>query len=395
MTGADPALRAELRQSLEVMIGDVLRRSSIETGYALRSIGYGDAVAVTLHKGDAPFVVWLRPASNPSASYRQTALFKIGYVDTPPDRSGYALLDAVCAQVQQWEESLPEGACASLFDGHALGSPNLEMLAVRSGLKPACRYLVSPAAVDGVVRSMHDEGLYTCITEAPGFVSRFRWGFTAGETTIVYVGRTEQAARTAADLERAMMTGWRRWLRGLSIERKLGRALGYPPCCTEAFLKDRTLPTDTIRFRALSRTQGPAAAALNDVDETQSVLSHLVCRYDCAPSLRYAQALLEELSRINSAASEARRLALQGLVVRLCDGGALRLELQGVATGARYRFAKVYWFGSGPRLQAWHVALSAADGLEIGNGEVRILHGDREHSRLPSPPGEVQLRLFA
>lgn len=387
--------RSGLRQSLEATLGDLLQGSANQTGYVFDSIAYGDAVEVILHKGAARFVVWLRPASDPSGAYKQTTLFKIGYLDAPPDRAGFDVLEAVQGRIRQWEGSLPDGMVGQLFDGRAIGSPNLELLAVRAGVKPACRYLVHPDAVDRLVREVHAEGLCARVTDGAAFVSRFCTGFKAGETTVVHVGRTEQAAARAAELERAMMTGWRRWLRTVSIERAFGEALGYPPCCTEAFLKVRTLPNEVIRFHALARTPDTAAALLNDADETQSIISHFVCRYDCSASLRYAEAVLAELGRLNGPARDARRSTLQGLVVRFHDGGALRCELGKPPIGPRYHLAKVEAFGSGPQLGTWTYALRGADGLEIGNAEVRILHGDREHTRLPTASNVVQIRLFA
>lgn len=395
VSGTEPAgVRSALRQSFETLFAKPLEQSLGETGYALDSFAYGDALEVTLRKGDARFVMWLRPAHSASASYRQTARFKIGYHEAPPDRSGFALLDVICAQIGQWERSLPDEADADLFDGQAIENPNLEMLAVRAGLKPACRYVVHPDTVATLVRDMQSQGLYSYVNEAPGFVSRFRWGFVSGETTIVYVGRTEQAARLAADLERSMMAGWRRWLWAHAVERKLGRALGYPACCIDEFLKIRNLPADVIRFHALARTAPTAPAALNDVDETQSVISHLTCRYDCVPSQRYAEALLVELGRVSRPAREVRQRALQGLVARFRDGGALRIELRERSSGPHYSIAQTSAFGSGPRLPAWQSALQDADGLAVGDGEVRILRQGREYHRLSAPAQDVQVRAF-
>lgn len=389
---ATAATRSALRQSLELLLSDILRGAP-DKGYALGPITYSDAVEVTLHKGDARFIVWLRPASDQGGAYRQTTHFKIGYQDDPPDPNALALIDATRAHLQRWEKSVSAEAIGSLFDGRAIASPNLEVLAVRTGLKPTCRLLVHPNTVDASVQQMRDEGLGTAVTPADAFVSRFRWGFTAGETTLVYVGRTEAAARHTADLERAMMTGWRRWWRSIAIERALGEALGYPSCCTEAYLKVRKLPNDTIRFQALARTSESASAYVNDVDETQSIISHFVCRYDCTPSQRYAEALFAELGRISSAAREARFGHLQGLVIRLRDGGALRCA--GVKiSGSSYHLTNVAAFGTGPRLDVWHSALRGADGLTIDGNEIHVSQRDREPKRL-SETGAVEMRWFA
>jgi hypothetical protein len=190
------------------------------------------------------------------------------------------------------------------------------------------------------------------------------------------------------------MSGWRRWLRATAIERALGLALGYPACCTDAFLQQRKLPNDTIRFHLLARTGERAAAPLNDVDETRAVVSHFVCRYDCAPSLRYAEALLTELGRLDPAAGAARRAALRGLVVRFREGGALRLALRDPCEG-RLQIAAVHAFGRGPLVGTWQAVLREGGALEVGDGEVRVFHGDRETQRLSAPAREIALRVFA
>lgn len=392
---APDTTRSALRQSLEGLLGELFRESAAATGYTLDTIAYGDAVEVALHKGEARFVVWLRPSSDATGSYKQTARFKIGYLDPPPDRAGFTVLEAVQARIQRWEDALPEHATAQLFDTRATVSPNLELLAVRAGLKPACRYLISPEAVAKLVRDVQAEGLHACVTEDAAFVGRFRTGFVAGETTVVHVGGTRQAAARAAELERSMMKGWRRWWRTVPIERALGAALGYPPCCTEAFLKVRTEANDTIRFHALARTPGTAAAVLNDVDDTQAIISHFVCRYDCAPSVRYADALLAELGRVSALAHDARRRRLHGLVARFRAGGALHLELGTASTGTRHDCVGIAAFGKSPALETWHHALRGAGGVEIHDGYVEVLRADRDRARLPAAPDQVQIRLFA
>jgi glycosyltransferase involved in cell wall biosynthesis len=82
----------------------------------MKSVFFGPSVEVTAEKGGAPFALWLRPAHDDTGSYRQTAALKIGYSGEPPDPAGYKLLDALCARVARWEESLPQGAISGLFD---------------------------------------------------------------------------------------------------------------------------------------------------------------------------------------------------------------------------------------------------------------------------------------
>jgi hypothetical protein len=127
----------------------------------------------------------------------------------------------------------------------------------------------------------------------------------------------------------------------------------------------------------------------------QLLVSHCVCRYDCPASVRYAEALLQEVARVNADAAEESRRALGGLVVLFRRGGALRLVPSALAAGGVYRFATVDASGSGPRFEQWRTALCSADGLEVLDGSVRLLRGTEETCRLSAPASEVQVRLFA
>ena len=86
---------------------------------------------------------------------------------------------------------------------------------------------------------------------------------------------------------------------------------------------------------------------------------------------------------------------LRGLVVSFCTGEALRLAPVTGPDSGPHTFERVEEVGSGPRFEAWRRALADADGLEILDGEVRILRGSDEIARLKAPPSEVQIRLFA
>ena len=103
------------RQTFEALLVELLADPSSAAGYALTAISFGASVEITLDKGGAMFVVWLRPAGDQTASYTRTARLKIGYRRDPPDRFGYALMDRVCRQVASWERSLGDEAMA-LFD---------------------------------------------------------------------------------------------------------------------------------------------------------------------------------------------------------------------------------------------------------------------------------------
>jgi hypothetical protein len=406
MTNSVADAGSKVRELLETFISKTLADSSSSFGYAVTSVSIDESIEITLGKGQATFVLWLRPVADEGPCYRSTARFKIGYQRNPPDRLGYALLDAACAQIEVWERSLPDGAHTDLFDpqsasleqtnseGVLLPEPALEWLAVLTGLKPASRHVVRPDVIARWREQARAYGLHMQSLEATSFVSGFRGAAGKGKTTLVHVGRTASAAVAAAAAERSMIdaTG-----KAEPYVRALGNALGYPPCCIDAFLAIRRRENSEMRFNALRRTRGLASRLLNDTDEKRCLVSHLVCRYDCPPSVRYARALLDELVRVNPAAADGFERGLDGLVVMFREGGALRLVLGERPAAPLYQFAAVraYARGAGTRFEAWRAALLNGDALHVVGDDVRILSGASEICQFNAPPDEVQIRLFA
>jgi hypothetical protein len=173
--------------------------------------------------------------------------------------------------------------------------------------------------------------------------------------------------------------------------RAVGVALGYPACCIDAFLGQHQRTNAEMRFAALRRTTGPASLLLNDLLDRGALVSHMVCRYDCPPSLLYARALAEALGPPARRDLESR---LGGLMVVFGRGGVLRLVPAAPSEAGRYRFAAVEASGEGPEAQQWRAALQDADAVEVTGERVRVLRAGAEIGRLDAPPGAVQIRLF-
>lgn len=105
-----------VRQSLTALLDDTVTDPASAFGYRIATVFFGETCEVTLEKQGASFVLWLRPANDAGPCYQSTARFKIGYNGNPPDKLGYALLAAACAQIEAWETTLPEAAQMQLFD---------------------------------------------------------------------------------------------------------------------------------------------------------------------------------------------------------------------------------------------------------------------------------------
>lgn len=394
---ADPS---EPRRALQALLSDTLAGESSAFGYALGPISFGKAVEVRLDKGATTFVMWLKPGDDEGQCYRKTARFKIGHRPDAPDRFGYALIDAICSRIEAWEGSLSKEASAQLFGAwpeSRVDTLTCEWLAVRSGLKPACRNVADPEAADRLVEQARGSGLHALVTKAEDFVAGFCSRLDLPKATmIVHVARSEEAATATAEAERSMIESCRGGARATADQvRALGAALGYPACCIEAFIPVRDRSNAEIGFHALRRTSGAGSRLLNNIIEERALVSHCPCRYDCAPSLRYARALFGELARVHPVGADELERGLGGLVVSLRDEGALQLSVTAPPAAGSYRFETVEASGEGARLEIWRAALREADCLEMRDGDVRILRGGEETCHLDAPPDLVQICFFA
>lgn len=403
MSGIDPVQSA--------VLAELVRAPAAAAGYRLVEISGGRAVELLLEKGGARFALWLRPLSAESHSYKQTARFKLGYSDAPPDRLGYTLLDGFCARVAAWEASLSEAELERLFavaddttpdaagDAYERLGIDLERLAVEGGVKPVCRAVGSATQVDAQAAAARAAGLCVERTEAPAFVG----GFCETEahrardaaTTLLYVARDAARAAAAAAAERAMVETC---ARGAVVSdeqvRRLGAALGYPSCCVEAFLPLRDRPNAAIRFAALRRTPGAGCALVNDAVGGRSLVSHAPCRYDCAPSRTYAAALLDHLAAVDRGAAAALVDSLRGVMVLFRAGGALRLTAAAPRDDGVVGFSAVEVCSPGPSVEAWCAALAGGEALALGADAVTVLRDGRAAARLGAPADAVQVRRF-
>lgn len=114
--GPPPAFLSDIRRSIKALMEEAAAALSPMFGYAMRGIEFGEAIEITLEKGASSFVVWLRPASDASASYKDTASLKLGYQGAPPDRQAYHLLDALHERLARWERSQSPAAYPRMFD---------------------------------------------------------------------------------------------------------------------------------------------------------------------------------------------------------------------------------------------------------------------------------------
>ena len=128
------------------------------------------------------------------------------------------------------------------------------------------------------------------------------------DRAIVYVAATPAAARALRELEARALPGQPARAE-VSFDpaphRGLGAALGFPPCCVEAFVvriaRGADVPASGGRAHEdfIAATEAAARSRRLDAranvfarDRVSGWLSHVPCAFDCGPSLAYADRVI-------------------------------------------------------------------------------------------------------
>ena len=182
-----------------------------------------------------------------------------------------------------------------LAPGASLG----ERMALRLGLKPVLRELVAPARVAAlrdeframgcsvaVVGERVDEDATTGLVAEQG---------GARQRVVVHAGRNAEQVERAAELDQVLLADVSRGV-WEDATHELGRVLGYPDCCVEAF----------VALGPFEHNRTPIAAAAANSDRFDPLLNNLSlsfyrhiawypCRYDCPASLKVARQVAQHL----------------------------------------------------------------------------------------------------
>lgn len=197
-----------------------------------------------------------------------------------------------------------EDADATAHDPEAHGpaiEEGPEWLAFEAGLKAAIRVVLPQHAnLAELERRVH--------ARSWGFFApEHALEFTGGDQHLAYVARDDDAARALAEAERASLCDDReeRARRNAHV----GRLLGYPGCCAEAFaermrrgvttcLDGTTAHEDYAAAEAAARASGTFLGRLNNLLPDRAhprLVTWYPCRYDCPASAAFAAALMDVL----------------------------------------------------------------------------------------------------
>jgi hypothetical protein len=207
-----------------------------------------------------------------------------------------------------------------------------EQLAFGLGLKPTLRLAFG---------ALDERDAERRAAEARG--QRVATGADRRGRAILYVARDEATARALAETEARSMEASDA---SLDAHRELGRLLGYPACCVEAFvarlargaLAEGVAEDHVAVEDALARSR-IVRAGLNatPLDFGPALVSHYVCRFDCPQSLAYAEAVHAELERRAPAVARAVRDRVSAPVAIEPDGRRRPLA-EGSPDAVRLRF---------------------------------------------------------
>ncbi len=155
--------------------------------------------------------------------------------------------------------------------------------------------------------------------------------------------------------------------------RNIGRALGYPSCCVEAYIAGREFPDQSLVFlRPLFGTEGPLDPLLNPAGNDELV-SHVPCSYACDASIAIARRTSQELDKLDRPEWERRWARMQQPVLVMGARGVIRLEPSNDDAGAwdhaRYTRADVSTL-TDARLSE---ALQAGNELKLQPGSFDVL----------------------
>ncbi|MFO0658213.1 MAG: DUF483 domain-containing protein [Polyangiaceae bacterium] len=182
---------------------------------------------------------------------------------------------------------------------YPFGSGQGDELALRCGLRPLIRELLNDREIEQAIRRHQAAGFVCEIAPRRYGPTHDGWDDTPDPSHIdpsqlrraLFTGRDRQRLVDAVACDDAKTD---------EADRELGRLLGYPRCCVEAFVSSSSQRKNvSLIERAIGNTQGLALARLNVLDlAVFHYISWYPCSYRCEWSARYANALADRIRRV-------------------------------------------------------------------------------------------------
>jgi MoaA/NifB/PqqE/SkfB family radical SAM enzyme len=226
--------------------------------------------------------------------------------------------------------------------GPTVASFDREVEGVASGTKEAClKEGVAREDAAPLVEAYRTMGLAAAICSAHALGGEDGRHLAGDSHAIVAVARDEATLAAVLRHQRGVEAG------DAGQIAPMGARMGYPPCCTAAFLGERdrgdNLALESLPFRR--HPERPLDPRLNRLGAV-SLLSHLLCSPDCAGSIALAEGLLGVLARLDEGAPRRILEHLAAPVLRLDYRRAALLV--GAWQGDRFRLDELRPFAGAP-----------------------------------------------
>ncbi|HEY8426868.1 MAG TPA: radical SAM protein, partial [Sandaracinaceae bacterium] len=241
---------------------------------------------------------------------------------------------------------------------------DLELEALAAGEKRALLKEAVPAAeVAGLIRA------YRAMGFAADLVERHDVDATGGVHVAGHGSAIVAVARTEADLARAIERQRARDVRAM------GELMGYPRCCTEAFLAqpERRDNVENERWTLRRTGSGVVSPQLSRLGRA-SLVSHHPCRADCPASIAIAERALARLREASAAGAAWVEATLARPVLFLDHARAALLD--GRWSGARFEVRSLEPIG--PRA----LPVDRVAGIELARDRVSLIARDGSRREL-------------
>lgn len=180
---------------------------------------------------------------------------------------------------------------------YPLGSGQAEEIALAAGLRPLIRQLLDSRSLALAQARFEKLGFATGVAPRVYGPTRDGWDDTPdaldidapGARRALFIGRDRARIDDAIACDLAKTD---------EADRDLGRLLGYPRCCVEAFVATSRHRLNTDLYAAAAARTGPSGKPrLNELDlAVFHFISWAPCAFDCALSSAYADAVAARIA---------------------------------------------------------------------------------------------------
>lgn len=205
-----------------------------------------------------------------------------------------------------------------------------EWLAFGMGLKPAIRRTADPADAARVEAQLRSGGAVVLRAAQTAVLG-------AREQTVLYAARSAGHAAALREAEEGVLPGRAQARDARARHQAIGRLLGFPPCCVEAFLArldrgvDRLdaagpagLAEDYVAARSAWVPRPDARVNPLLMSARAQLISFYPCRYDCPAAVELAEGLRAVVAA-RQPSTERSLLALLSRPVAVAPDGARAL----------------------------------------------------------------------